>query len=92
MHFHWRTERAARGLGEVVLGFIAVAAVCLPHGRRVILANFLVIIGDAHPLRKSFGVADKPSQQCHRRRLGNRRSLPVDGALRSCLFPQPPWN
>jgi hypothetical protein len=28
MHFHWRTQRAARRLGEVVLGFIAVAPVC----------------------------------------------------------------
>jgi hypothetical protein len=35
MHFHWRTERAARGLGEVVLGFIAIVAVCLPDPRKL---------------------------------------------------------
>jgi hypothetical protein len=39
MHFHWRTKRAARRLGKVVLGFIRCGGI----------ANFLVKIGDAHP-------------------------------------------
>ena len=30
------------------------------------------------------------SRRCHRRRLGNRRSLAIDGALHSCLFPAVP--
>jgi hypothetical protein len=27
-----------------------------------------------------------------RKLFGNRRSLAIDDALRSCLFPQSPWN